>query len=42
MKQAAVGLRVHSGWAAMVVVYLERGEPVVLVRKRARLVENFS
>lgn len=42
MKQAAVGFRVHSGWAAMVVVCLERGAPVVLARKRAHLVENFS
>ncbi|HEV2195821.1 MAG TPA: hypothetical protein VGR55_09565 [Candidatus Acidoferrum sp.] len=42
MKQAAVGFRVHSGWAAVVVVSLEKGAPVVLERKRAHLVKTFS
>lgn len=42
MKQAAVGFRVHSGWAAVVVVWLEKGAPVVLDRKRAHLVKTFS
>lgn len=42
MKQAAVGFRVHSGWAAMVVVWLEKGAPTVLERKRAYLVKTFS
>jgi hypothetical protein len=42
MKQAAVGFRVHSGWAAVVVVWLEKGAPVVLERKRAHLVKTFS
>lgn len=42
MKQAAVGFRVHSGWAAVVVVWLEKGTPVVLDRKRAHLVKTFS
>ena len=42
MKQAAVGFRVHSGWAAAVVVWLEKGAPVVLDRKRAHLVKTFS
>jgi hypothetical protein len=42
VKQAAVGFRVHSGWAAMVVVWLEKGAPVVLDRKRAHLVKTFS
>ena len=41
-KQAALGFRVHSGWTAMVAVCVEGGEPVVLARKRARLVENFA
>jgi hypothetical protein len=41
-KHAAVGFRVHSGWVAMVAVCLERGAPVVLARKRAHLVEDFS
>lgn len=42
MRQAAVGFRVHSGWAAVVVVWLEKGAPVVLDRKRAHLVKTFS
>jgi hypothetical protein len=42
VKQAAVGFRVHSGWAAMVVVCVERGEPVVLARKRVQLVETYT
>lgn len=42
MKEAAVGFRVHSGWAAVVVVWLEKGAPVVLERKRAHLVKTFS
>jgi len=42
MKQAAVGFRVHSGWAAMVVVCVEKGTPVVLERKRIHLVNTFT
>ena len=42
MKQAAVGFRVHSGWAAVVVLSLEKGAPVVVDRKRAHLVKTFS
>jgi len=42
MKKAAVGFRVHSGWSAMVVVSLEKGKPVVLRRRRVRLVKTFS
>jgi len=42
MKKAAVGFRVHSGWSAMVVVYLEKDEAVVLRRARVRLVKTFS
>ena len=42
MKEAAVGFRVHSGWAAVVVVSLEKGAPVVLQRNRAHLVKTFS
>jgi hypothetical protein len=43
MKKAAVGFRVHSGWSAMVVVCLEKGNlPVVLRRARVRLVKTFS
>ncbi len=42
MKKAAVGFRVHSGWAAMVAVSLEKGVPVVLSRQRLQLVKTFS
>ena len=42
MKQAAVGFRVHSGWAAMVAVCLENRAPQVLARERVQLVETFS
>lgn len=41
-RQAAVGFRVHSGWAAVVVVWLEKGALVVLDRRRAHLVKTFS
>jgi hypothetical protein len=42
VKEAAVGFRVHSGWAAMVAVGLEKGRPSVLARERVHLVETFS
>ena len=42
MKQAAVGFRVHSGWAAMVAVALEKSDPVVLCRERPHLVKIFN
>jgi hypothetical protein len=41
-KEAAVGFRVHSGWAAAVAVCVEKGAPVVLVRQRVHLVETFT
>ncbi len=42
MRQAALGFRVHSGWAALVAVTLEEGAPVVLARERVHLVETFT
>src|SRR6266478_2762934 len=42
LKQAAIGFRVHSGWAAVVAVCVEKGAPVVLVRQRVHLVETFT
>ncbi|HVH70234.1 MAG TPA: hypothetical protein VNB49_03875 [Candidatus Dormibacteraeota bacterium] len=42
MRQAAVGLRVHSGWSAMVAVCVEKGAPRVLARERVQLVETFT
>lgn len=41
-KQAAIGFRVHSGWAAVVAVCLEKRAPVVLARRRVHLVETFT
>lgn len=40
--QAAVGFRVHSGWAAVVAVSLEKGGLVVLSRERMHLVKIFN
>jgi hypothetical protein len=42
LHRAAVGFRVHSGWAAMVAVALEEAEPVILVRQRLQLVKTYS
>jgi len=42
LQRAAVGFRVHSGWAAMVVVAVEKTEPIVLARRRLQLVRTFS
>ncbi len=42
MKQAAIGFRVHSGWAAAVAVCVNKGAPVVLARQRVHLVETFT
>ncbi len=42
MKNAAVGLRVHSGWTVLVAMCVETGEPVVLLRERVELVKTFS
>lgn len=42
MKKAAVGFRVHSGWAAMVAASLENGIPVILSRQRLQMVKIFS
>jgi hypothetical protein len=42
MKNAAIGFRVHSGWAAAVAVCVERGAPIVLAKQRVHLVETFT
>jgi hypothetical protein len=42
MNRAAIGFRVHSGWAAMVAVSLENGVPVVVRRRKLLLVKTFS
>jgi hypothetical protein len=41
-KQAAVGFRVHSGWAAAVAVSAEKGVLTVLARQKVHLVETFT
>ncbi|HUH63163.1 MAG TPA: hypothetical protein VLZ50_09215 [Terracidiphilus sp.] len=42
MKPAAIGMRVHSGWAAMVAIGFEGKSPRVLWRGRPHLVETFT
>ena len=42
MKQAAIGFRVHSGWAAMVAVSVDKGSPTILARERVHLVDTFT
>jgi hypothetical protein len=42
VKQAAIGFRVHSGWAAAVAVCVDKGAPVVLAKQRVHLVETFT
>ena len=42
MKHAALGLRAHSGWTALVAVSLEKDGPRILVRQRPELVETFT
>jgi hypothetical protein len=41
-KEAAIGFRVHSGWAAVVAVCVEKGAPAVLVKQRVHLVDTFT
>ncbi len=41
-KQAAIGFRVHSGWAAVVAVCVDKGSPIVIARQRVHLVETFT
>ena len=42
MKRAAIGLRVHSGWTALVALSVEDGLPLILSRQRIQLVKTFS
>jgi hypothetical protein len=42
LKEVAVGFRVHSGWAAMVTVTMEKGSPSVVAKQRPHLVETFT
>jgi hypothetical protein len=42
MKDAALGFRAHSGWAALVALSVSKGSPLVLERQRVHLVEVFT
>lgn len=42
MQRAAIGFRVHSGWAAMVAVSMNNGSPEILERRKLLLVKTFS
>lgn len=42
MQQAAIGLRAHSGWTALVAVSLQEDSPLVLWRDRPHLVKTFT
>jgi hypothetical protein len=42
VKPAALGFRVHSGWAALVAISLDGHSPVVLQRQRPHLVKTFT
>ena len=42
MQPAAIGFRVHSGWTSLIVVALEKNQPIVLARQRPHLVATFS
>ncbi|NYF88228.1 hypothetical protein RBB79_01810 [Tunturiibacter empetritectus] len=42
MKHAVLGLRVHSGWTALVAISLEDGSPLVLLREHPHLVKTFT
>jgi hypothetical protein len=42
MKIATVGFRVHSGWASLIAVALEKNQPIILLRQRPHLVATFT
>ena len=42
MKPAALGFRVHSGWASLIALAIEKKQPVILARQRPHLVATFS
>jgi hypothetical protein len=42
MSHAAVGFRAHSGWAALVSIFLVKSEPVVFCRHKLQLVEELK
>jgi hypothetical protein len=42
MKSASVGFRAHSGWTALIALFVKQGVPSVLARQRLHLVETFT
>jgi len=42
MKKAALGFHMHSSWAAMVAVCMEKSVPQMIARERIHLVETFT
>ena len=42
MKSAALGFRVHSGWAAMIALAVSKGSSAILIRERVHLVNTFT
>ena len=42
VKTAALGFRAHSGWTALVALYVSKGVPTVLARQKVHLVESFT
>jgi hypothetical protein len=42
VKTAALGLRAHSGWTALVALSVSKGAPCVLARQRVHLVKTFT
>ena len=42
MKPAALGFSVHSGWAALVAVAIDKRFPLLLLRERPHLVKTFT
>ena len=42
MKSAALGFRAHSGWTALVALFVTKGDPQILARQRVHLVDTFT
>jgi len=42
LKSAALGFRAHSGWTALVALFVTKGDPQILARQRVHLVDTFT
>jgi len=40
MKECAIGIRVHSGWGALVAVAGDAGAPEVIERRRVEIIDR--